>query len=389
MIAKHSAAPISESALRARIRNRKIGVVRIGGRVYTNPLNLVTAGLLPIDVLSTKVQAAEEINDDELHAWLNPDPPTPTPPSDTAATAKPRGSEDGAGPRASVDPSAAGSSDAPGPLERVLSSAAQPAKDAVSHVRPPKPTVRATNTERHGVRRIGHGRPPPRPTTEARQRPIRAFAPIGVMVAVIAGGLAVATASSPDPEVAALRPITLTAAFDRDAVRPGIEHAVARGDYDHALTLATFSGDDAAFENARRQAADTLLARAERARKHGRFVDARKHLKTAEVRYENPRPARATMVAERIDRAQRVAKRKARERRRAAAQTAAASRIPTGSPAAAPFTDAPVTSAAASSGPTPRVSSPSPSATTSSGPQPQPKPKPKRDPDKAVDPGLF
>lgn len=72
MIAQHGTAPISESALRARIRNRKIGVVRVGGRVYTNPLNLVTAGLLPVEVLSGTVG---EIDDAELHAWLNPDEP--------------------------------------------------------------------------------------------------------------------------------------------------------------------------------------------------------------------------------------------------------------------------------------------------------------------------
>lgn len=72
MIARHGAAPISESALRARIRSRKIGAVRVGGRVYTNPLNLVTAGLLPVEVLSGTVG---EIDDAELHAWLNPEEP--------------------------------------------------------------------------------------------------------------------------------------------------------------------------------------------------------------------------------------------------------------------------------------------------------------------------
>lgn len=87
MIAWYGAAPTSESALRAQMRNRRIGAVTANGRLYTNPLDLLTAGLRPVAVLNGRVG---EIADAEPHAWLIPDEPA-SPASGGLATKQPSG----------------------------------------------------------------------------------------------------------------------------------------------------------------------------------------------------------------------------------------------------------------------------------------------------------
>lgn len=346
-IADYGPAPISESALRARIRARRIGAVRVGNRVYTNPLNLVTAGLLPIDVLNSTVSSSQEIDDQQLQEWLNPE--------ETAASTQRQvedapGSADGP-PKPAVEASSCeptNSGSPVGPLERLLdpphghpidqdSPAATSSSNSATTVDDHANTARPTPVRALLARQEGRRRPCP---WKRPGRTARLFASLTSLAVIMAVAVVIAIADrGPANAVTPLRPISLKVGGDGTAARLRIENAVGRGDYDRAVEVAALSGNGAALDQVRDRAAAVLLNRAERAVRRGQLSDARRTLDRARDKY-GAAGKRVADINRRIGRAQRAAD----DRRRAAAsatrRTAASTTNSSPTPAVAGSTTA-------------------------------------------------
>jgi hypothetical protein len=321
LIAERGTAPITEAALRARIRARRVGVVRIGGRVYTNPLNLVTAGLLPVDALDgvSRVPRAE-INDAELHAWLNPPGdetrPAEPPPASAPQDAKSRNADsDGEPP--SERPSASSNdeveSGAAGPLERALGGSAaaepfevSPRSDGLSSCgsRPRAAEPGADTTTG--------------PSEDQRRRGLHRRVGALAAAALVIGGFVVSGADRGGAgSVAEIRGTSLASvdgALDRSLLEAG-DRASQRGDYDAAADFAAAAGDAEAADRWQRAAARIVLSRARRAASEGRVRQARQQLELARARYGNPLPARRRVVLASVSRAERAARQRADARR--------------------------------------------------------------------------
>lgn len=152
-------------------------------------------------------------------------------------------------------------------------------------------------------------------------------------------------------------------------------HAAAqRGDYDAAIVVAQQLNDQASLDDYRKTAATVLVRRAAKAAQRGDLALARTRLRHARTRYETAPGASA--VNARIRRIERDRRRRAERQRQRERRQAAASRAATAS--------APVTAPTA---PSPSPTTPQPSdPPASSSPS---TPKRSKEPEQAVDPGLF
>lgn len=387
LIAQHGEKPISESALRSRAKTKRLGVSRVNGRIYTNPLNLASAGLIPIGIVTATV-VPKAIDDNELHAWLGSsasekpvdevgplerllddevpdssrdgvaddprgdgiaDEATPSP-ADVAAFDDTLDDFLGAG---EVDSGAAPASprDTPG-LPR-STPACQPANgpditEAAHTETAPTETRRALNLTRPDRDRTGHRRP------RLIAAAVSGIAAVLVAIAVLAGG-----AEPPHREQVVSR---AAVAADAEERRQAVEitDAEQRGDFDRVMRLASFTGNQSAYDAARSDATEALLDRARTALRDDRIKTARRYVRRVERGYGDPDPSGRRSVEQRIRRAERAAERdraRAAEARRAKRARAAARR-------AAP-TPAPATQQAAS--PTPRTTTRAPSTAASSG----------------------
>jgi hypothetical protein len=306
LIAERGPAPISEAALRARVRARRVGVVRVGGRVYTNPLNLVTAGLLPVEALDGVAAVPRaEIDEAELQAWLNP--------PDESVSAEGEGSAGGPRPEGrerDVDASsnaAAGARDVAGPLEQALSGGETRSDRAAAREALGGPEA-ASGARRGDV--AGE-------SGERSRRP-RAGLLVVVLVALVVGvGIALGGrggAPSAVPQVQSASLVGVGWDLGETLALAG-ERAGDRGDYDAALELAAVAGNREAMERWRRAAAKVVLARARRAAGDGRVREARQHLRRLRVRYGDPLPGSRRMVLASVSRVERVARERSAARR--------------------------------------------------------------------------
>ncbi|MDX8153371.1 hypothetical protein SK069_17365 [Patulibacter brassicae] len=310
LIAQRGSAPISEAALRARIRARRVGVVRIGGRVYTNPLNLVTAGLLPVEALDgvSRVPRAE-IDDAELHAWLNPDeePRRARPSSELEAT-------EGASAADGLEPTDSSASGGPsdhaataGPLERTLRDASSSPADE----EPEAPEAGDAIDFRPARPSASHaGRGP--------HRALRAGVLVAIAVAtIVLGTLAFQGVGDRSGAVAEVRGASLVG-VERELERSLVSasaRAGARGDYDAALELAAAAGDERGVDRWRSAGAGVVLSRARRAVRDGHLRSARRHLQRARSRYGDPLPDRRRSVIASVTQAERAERPRAAQRR--------------------------------------------------------------------------
>lgn len=367
MIARHGAVPITESALRARIRNRRVGALKSGGRIYTNPLNLVAAGLLPVDALSGSGGPSAEIDDAELHAWLNPDEAR-TEPNEESDGNRSRDETGGGGHRNEAEPSG----DA-GPVERALARGARPAE-------------RSARAARATERPIDRG--PRRPWRSLSGKAVWRSSLVLVGSVIAAGAVVVAMVASAQSEsgnagVAPLDPVALAGPDFRPPAKL-IDRAITRRDYDTALDLAALSGDAVLLVQTQRQAADALLARAERSRKRGALSGARRDVRTVRARFGDPRPSATQAVSARIARDERQA-RLERQRAKETALARSADATATQAPAATATRTTPQDSNSAAVQSATQTSSPQ----AGSGSRESPKSTRQRDADRPVDPGLF
>ncbi len=222
-------------------------------------------------------------------------------------------------------------------------------------------------------------------------------------VAVLIGGAGMVAASALGERAADAGPSTTQAAAEQAAQRERervearardiatMRAAADRGDYDAAIVQARQLDDPAAASGYREAAARVLVGRAEKAARRGDLSLARSRLRAAKRRYGSAPGASA--VEARVRRIERQRKERAK-RERAAARRAAALAVQrqaaanaaraSESPAAA--TPAPLTpSAPQPSAPAPSSSSSSQSSSSGSGGGSGRK----KDPEEAVDPGLF
>ncbi|MGE4426930.1 MAG: hypothetical protein AB7G37_10810 [Solirubrobacteraceae bacterium] len=304
LIATHGTAQISESGLRGRARNGRLGIARINGRIYTNPLNLVAAGLLPVDALDTTApDRRPEIDDAELHAWLNPNDTTP---STDAPVGGPTGEP---GPFGDEFPTGGAiEDDARGRLEHLLDEAsAVTTRDLEASDAPP---------------RQRRERLPPTPVPSGiRTSALRRMRAVLLTIAAVAltAGAAVGAGSTDERTgpIAQLRDVALVdteRAFESSALVAG-KRAAKRGDYDGALELAAVAGDRQALARWQRNAATVVLRRARTAVADGELRLARQHLRDLQARYGNPLPGRRQTVKASVDRAERTARQRAAARR--------------------------------------------------------------------------
>jgi len=387
LIAQHGEKPISESALRSRAKTKRLGVSRVNGRIYTNPLNLASAGLIPIGVVTASV-VPKAIDDDELHAWLGSstsetpnDEPGPlerllvdeepgssrngvaddprgagvsgeaTPaPADVAAFDDTLNDFLGAG---ETDSGAASASPRDTPSLSRTTPTHQPAGGSemseASHTE--MATTRAQRAP--GLIRPDGGR-------TAHRRPRRiAVAVFGIAAVLLATAVLGGGTEPPRREqVVSRAAVAANAEERRQAVE--IADAEQRGDFDRVMRLASFTGNQSAYDAARSGATEALLDRARAALRDDRIKTARRYVRRVERGYGDPDPSGRRSVEQRIRRAERAAEReraRAAEARRAKRARAAARRA-----APAP---APATQQAAS--PTPTTTTPAPSPATSSG----------------------
>lgn len=218
---------------------------------------------------------------------------------------------------------------------------------------------------------------------------------LGAALAIGGVGTVVASALSERPADADPSSQTVPAqALERERVEERardvatMRTAADRGDYDAAIVQARQLNDPAAESRYREAAARLLVGRAEKAARRGDLSLARSRLRAAKERYGTASGAGAVQARvrrierQRMERAQRQ---RAESRRTAAAasaehQRAAADAARANEPSASD-TSAPSTSSAPqSSAPAPSSSSSKGSGGGSGG---------KKDPEQAVDPGLF
>lgn len=383
LIAQHGEKPISESALRSRAKTKRLGVSRVNGRIYTNPLNLASAGLIPIGVVTASV-VPKAIDDDELHAWLGSSASEEVGPLERLLDDEaPDTSRDGV----ADDPRGVGVADetTPSPTDVYAfddtlhdfleagetDSGAAPASlrgtPAPAHTTsayqptdgPDIPEAAPTETAPTKAQRaLGLSRPI-RDRTGHRRARLIAAAVCGIAAVLVAIGVLGGGTESPRREQVVNRAaIAADAEERRQAVE--IANAEQRGDFDRVMRLASFTGNQSAYEAARSDATEALLDRARAALRADRFKTARRYVRRVERGYGDPDPSGRRSVEERIRRAERAAERdraRAAEARRAKRARAAARRA---APAPAPATQQ-------AAPPTPRTTTPAPSTATSSG----------------------
>ncbi len=239
---------------------------------------------------------------------------------------------------------------------------------------------------------------PSRPSASWRLK--RAILAIGA--AAVIGGVGVIAASAlgeraadADPpahaaEQAAQRERAVAAARARDVAT--MRAAADRGDYDAAIVQARQLDDAAAVAAYRESAAGVLVGRADKAARRGDLSLARSRLRAAKRRYESAPGADA--VQKRIRRIERQRKERAQRQRAAARRAAAAAALAAQQRAAANAAsarDQTVTNAPApstSSAPQPSTAAPS-SSSSSKGSGSGGGSGKTKDPEEAVDPGLF
>lgn len=386
LIAQHGEKPISESALRSRAKTKRLGVSRVNGRIYTNPLNLASAGLIPIGVVTASV-VPKTIDDDELHAWLDSpiedlrrDTPGPLerllndrPDVEPLGPGEPEGSTElGDAEQPTSEPRPGGdfedtlddfvgegppTPDPPRQSENVGESVREasrptesdvpnedsgPASRAAAH----RQTVAPSSRSRHG-------------SANSRLRLAAAVAIAAAIAVVVAITLPARESSGPQALQASTNAAT-EAQLEQRRRATAIADAGRRGDYDGAMRLASFSGDRAAYDAARSDATRTLLGRARRALADDKIKTARRYVHRAEKRYGDPDPSGRRSVEQRIRRAERAAE---RDRARAA-EARRAQRALTAARRAAP---APAPAAQQAASPAPRTATPAPNTATPSG----------------------
>lgn len=387
LIAQHGEKPISESALRSRAKTKRLGVSRVNGRIYTNPLNLASAGLIPIGVVTATV-VPKTIDDDELHAWLGSSASErpvdePGPLERLLDDEVPDRSRDGV---ADAPCSAGGSDeeipsqadfgafddtldDLRGPSEPDSGATSAPPRDtpvlphaisAYGATTGPEVTesARTSTVDAEPKRELGLTHPVRIRRKHRRPRFVAAVV-LGIAVILVAISVLGGGTEPPRPEAVVNR---VASAVDAERRRQAVEIADAeqRGDFDRVMRLASFTGDRSAYDGARSDATEAVLDRARDALRDDRIKTARRYVRRVERRYGDPDPSGRRSVEQRIRRAERAAERdraRAAEARRAQRALAAARR-------AAP-TPAPTTQQAAS--PAPRATTPAPSTATPSG----------------------
>lgn len=411
LIAQHGEKPISESALRSRAKTKRLGVSRVNGRIYTNPLNLASAGLIPIGVVTATV-VPKAIDDDELHAWL--DAPSGDRPLDTPGPLE-RLLEQGP----DVEPPASGErersrelgvperpkserrpeseprsgDDVDETLDEFLGEqphATNPprwpeGRDESELQEPQRPTGGEAPIEGSGPAPSGAASrealapvPPTRRAPASRNLRLVAAAALATVIAMIVATTLPADESSAPPAPEASENAATATQLEQRRRAAAITDADQRGDYDSVMRLASFSGDQAAYDAAKSDATRALLSRARKALEDDKTKTARRYVRRAEKRYGDPDPTARRNVEARIRRAERSLRRardKADRARRAQRALAAARRAapiatPAPQPAATPApqrtTPAPATSSsngsAAPSTPTPKSQKPAPSS---------------------------
>jgi len=417
LIAQHGEKPISESALRARAKTRRLGVSRVNGRIYTNPLNLASAGLIPIGVVTASV-VPKTINDDELHAWLGSsdteaspsapgplerlldDQPLADPPSELPLAPS---SDVGANDAEGIDTDATDashSSEAPVVFDDTLGAfiCDDELRDDGPPAEAPEDSSSSADVQRSGLgcdttdgtdtpaartdggvrfrdQLPGRGRRPTASRSARLTAVVRAFAVLAVLVVIVipSGGTRDPARTSASVDVAA------AAKLERGRQAAAMVAAEERGDFDRVMQLASFAGDSSAYDEARSGAAEALLNRARSAIRRDRIRTAKRYVLRAERQYGDPDPAGRRSVEERIRRVERAADRARAAKARHAKQSLAAARRAAPAPAvqqaATPSpqttTPAPATSTPSGSGsgwvatPKPKSQTPSPSSSDS------------------------
>lgn len=382
LIAQHGEKPISESALRSRAKTKRLGVSRVNGRIYTNPLNLASAGLIPIGVVTATV-VPTAIDDNELHAWLGSSasekPVHEAGPLERLLDDEvPDSCQDGV----ADDPRGAGVADEATPSPADVAAFDDTLDDFLGAGETDAGAAPASLRDTPGLTRTASAYQPAdgpdiaeTALTTAHQAPgltrpkrgwagyrrprliaaaVFGIAAVLVAIAVLGGG-----AEPPRREQVVNR---AAVAADAEERRQAVEIADAeqRGDFDRVMRLASFAGNQSAYNGARSDATEALLDRARAALRDDRIETARRYVRRVERGYGDPDPSGRRSVEHRIQRAERAAERdraRAAEARRAKRARAAARRA-----APAP---APATQQAAS--PTPRTTTPAPSTANSGG----------------------
>lgn len=279
VIARFGARPVSESALRSRIRSRRLGVTKINGRLYTNPLNLATAGLVPLELLTdSEVPAA--IEDRDLHAWIGSAPPSlDDDPLDP-----------GEWPESSVDAiDEVGEPSVDSSLEVDGGDEVAPVVEA-----PPLTQVPGQVTRR-GVRLGG-------------RRLLVGLAVLGV-VAVLVGVLAIVGPGSSPPARGPMSSGARAVPVADPLARAAMIVAESAGDYRAALRFAADLDDPALADAVRGRAGRYALARSRAALSGRRLAEARRQVRVA-------RSYRVPALAEAITRAKGAIDREAAARAR-------------------------------------------------------------------------